>query len=115
MNGISEVLEKKNFCIGVLGCFCVFFGYFIAIAVFLGLLLYDLKKSESLNKYLSVLASVSYLLVLLPYLSYTYIEGNETWELQLKLYIASLSLFHLGEYIVQSYFHNEDTTFSSKK
>ena len=86
----------------------------VFFTVFFGLLAYGLRKFESVDRYFSVLAIVSYFLVLVPYLSFVYIESCDLWELQLKFYISSLGFYHFSEFIVQSYYHDEEANFTVK-
>ena len=116
MNKVQEVSDflalRKGFFAGILGLLLFLLPYFSILSI-LPLFLYDFNRSPGWKRYLSLLSLISYALLLIPYLSILYIPVSSTWSLCFHTYLLSLSLYHLGEYLVQSYYHYEEANFSS--
>lgn len=78
------------------------------------LVIIDITQQSLNKKSLSLTYYTTYTLYLIPYLVFTNSDLSDPWSLSFFIYSVSLSTFHLGEFLVQSYFHYPEANFSSK-
>lgn len=111
-NGLHEIQLRKGFFSGVFGVVLLVFPYY-CVAFLIPFAIFESFQLVPWKKRISTLIAISYSLSIIPYLSYILLDVS-LWALQLQTFLLSLSIYHLGEYLVQSYFHYSEANFSSK-
>jgi len=110
---LQQCWDRRLFFCGFLATIFILLPYEFLL---LGTLLFalDFKLGSINKKSLALTFFTAYSILLCPYLIYASFGLNDSWTLSLFLYFVSLSIFHFGEFIVQSYFHYQEANFSSK-
>mmetsp|Transcript_9201 Transcript_9201/g.13685 ORF Transcript_9201/g.13685 Transcript_9201/m.13685 type:complete len:106 (+) Transcript_9201:62-379(+) len=104
-------MERLLFWYSLLGIGLYFIPYYLSLAV-LGVSLYfgrfDLKHS------FFGIAGTSFGILNLVRACWEVFGWQSEWSLALSVYVSSLGLFHVGDFLCQSYFHPKHSDFDSK-
>jgi protein-S-isoprenylcysteine O-methyltransferase len=112
MEVFTHFKQRKLFYSAVLAVPVIYFGIFwISLA---GVMFFiDFYERSPLKKAITTIFLTSASLLYIPLFISFYLDLSSTWSISFLSYLASLSLFHLGEFYVQSYFHHQEANFSS--
>lgn len=104
-------VERKHFFVSILASVLALISCW-GIGIVSIFLYVDFCTYKDIKHCFSVTFLVSFGLISLPLYS-SFILENDNWSLALKFYLISLTIFHIGEFYVQSYFHYNEANFSS--
>ncbi|CAG9318825.1 ICMT [Blepharisma stoltei] len=96
-----------------IGVIISIFNSYLAIFILAGLLLFDLLSLKpTIEKSSTLIAFTSFALCTITQLGFEYLPDS-CWGISLKLYLLSLCIFHVSEFLTQSYFHPQSAKFST--